>query len=92
MDLDIHPEPQRVFLQCTGIETPMFLFSVFECFVVCLLVGLGKEEIVFVEGLLTMVNGVTFGLVNVGCCCCHKTEAPAPLGFWIKLVFGLENS
>ena len=37
-----------------------------EIFVVCLLLG-SEVLAVVVEGLLNMVNGVTFGLVNVGC-------------------------
>ena len=65
----------------TGIETPLeFLFSSFSVveeagLVIVLIVELslveivclGREVVVVVEGLLKMVNGVTFGLVNVGC-------------------------
>ena len=65
----------------TGIETPLeFLFSSFSFveeagLVIVLIVELslveivclGREVVVVVEGLLKMVNGVTFGLVNVGC-------------------------
>jgi hypothetical protein len=44
------------------------LLNFFVVEIVCPLVGFGRKVVVVgVQGLLKMVNGVTFGLVNVGC-------------------------